>query len=836
MENQRSPKKPGSFDALTYISLCGLVITVPLLLLVGALLLHSASAQRTQLEARVSQVLSALVNNLDRDVDRNIVILRTLATSEALASADWPTFYHQARAGLQGRAYLVLTDRDGRQLVNTYVPYGKQPAMTGDPETVRRIAQTRTPVVSNLFTSLVVKKPVFNISIPILLDGEVRYVMSVGLLPDDLVALIKAQNLGPEWVTIVWDTRGVILARSRNSEQFTGKPLPQKLREQNQPAVVRTTNLEGLDVLHATARSQISGWGVGVNVEYSFVTRQMRNSLLLWLAAGLIAISIALLSGAFFARQITSSLAAAAAAASAFGRGERFPLAGSRLKEADAFLGALEAARQSQEQLTRQVQQNRDWLHTTLASIADAVIATDQDCRITFLNDVAAGLTGWSQQDAIGRSLEDVFVVRNEETGEPAPNPVALTLREGKAVGLSHHTELICKTGEHIPIDDSSAPIRDEAGQIAGAVLVFRDISERRRAEKNLAASEHRSRTILESISDGFFFLDHEWRYRIINPAAERILGKPAAELVGKTHWEEHPATVGTQVEVLYREAVAEGKSVRFENYYEPWDRWFDIAAYPSSEGLSVYLRDITEKKRAEAALLRLNEDLKQFTYAATHDLREPLRMITVYAQMLQRKLASDDNQDLNNHLSHVISGAKRIGRLIDGLLEFSRVGAIEATPPVAVDVQAALDEALGDLHIAIRESGAEINSTPLPKVFATPVHVRQLLQNLIANALKYRHPHDTPRISISAKQERGSCVFSVTDNGIGIDPAHHDTIFVPFKRLHNSAVAGAGIGLATCRRIVERYEGRIWVQSQPGNGSTFYFSLPATEEAANAG
>jgi len=157
------PDKPqtGSYKALTYLSLLGLVITVPLLLF-GALLYQSASAQRAQMEGRVLQVVDALVSDIDREFDRDITILRTLATSEALADEDWRTFYNQATAGLQGRAYLVLTDAKGRQLVNTYVPYGKQPAMTCDPETIHRISETKAPVVSNLFESLVVRKPVFH--------------------------------------------------------------------------------------------------------------------------------------------------------------------------------------------------------------------------------------------------------------------------------------------------------------------------------------------------------------------------------------------------------------------------------------------------------------------------------------------------------------------------------------------------------------------------------------------------------------------------------------------------------------------------------------------------
>ena len=821
--------KPRSFQALTYLSLFGLAITIPLLLLAGALLFQSSTIHRAQLEARIAQVRIALVNYLDRDVDRDLTILRTLATSEALAKADWPTFYSQAKAGLQGRAYLVLVDGQGRQLVNTYVAYGKQPALTGDLESLQRILETKAPLVSNLFQSLVVKRPVYNVSIPISREGEVRYVMSIGrVLPDDLVVLLRAQNLGPEWVTTVWDAKGVILARSRDSERYVGKVLPQGMREHNEASVVRTQNMDGLDVLHATTRSQVSGWGVGVNVPFSMVSGEIRNLLLLWVAVGLVAVAVALLSGVFFARQITTSLSAAAHAAKAFGRGEHLPMTGSRLREADDFLSTLEEARQSREALIEEVKQSRDWLQTTLASIADAVIATDQASRITFLNGVAERLTGWRKEEAIGRALTEVFVIREEGTGEIAEDPVSKALSERRPVKLSSDTELVKKDGERIPIDDSSAPIRNEAGEVIGAVLVFRDISERRRDERELAASEHRARTILNSISEAFLLLDHEWRYKRINPAAERIMGKPAGELLGKVYWDEHPATAGTQVEALYRKAVADGIPVRFENRDEATDQWFDIAAYPSSEGLSVYFRDITERKRAEAALQRLNEDMRQFTFAATHDLREPLRMITIYAEMVALKSGEHADEESTEQLRQIVEGAKRIGHLIDGLLAYRQVGEADSSTALPVHAEPALGEALEDLQIAISECNAEVNSGPLPWVVADPVHVRQLFQNLIGNALKYRQRNSRPRITISAQRVGASWIFAVKDNGIGIAPVHHEKIFVPFKRLHGSEIAGAGIGLATCKRIVERYGGRIWVESQVGEGATFCFSLPA--------
>jgi PAS domain S-box-containing protein len=700
----RTVKEFGSFKAGTYLSLFGLAVTVPLLLLVGALLLQSASVQRAQLEGRVLQALNALVGDLDRDLDQDITILHTLATSEALANADWRKFYDQAQAALQGRAYLVLVDSTGRQLLNTYVPYGQQPAMTGDPETVRRIVQTKLPVVSNLFTSLVVRKPVFNVSIPILKDGQVRYVMSLGLLPEDLVRLLQAHKLGSEWVTLVWDAKGVLLARSRDNQRFVGKPLPQNMREHDEPAVLRTTSLDGADVLHATARSKVSGWGVGVNIGYAVISAQRRNSLFLWGAASLIAIVIALAAGGFFASQITTSLSAATKAAAAFGDAKQFPLTGSRLNEADTFLVTLDNARQARERLMEKV-----------------------------------------------------------------------------------------------------------------------------------ATSERRARNILESISEAFMLLDEGWRYSEINPAAEKILGKPASELVGRVHWEEHRETIGTQVETQFRKAVVENIPVHFENYYEPWDRWFEIAAYPSAEGLGVYFRDITERKRAEAALVRLNEDLTHFTFAATHDVREPLRMVSIHAQMLERKLEGQLSDEASGYVKQVLDGANRISRLIDGLLEFSRVGNVETSERATANTEAAFEEAMGNLTVSLEESNGVVTHDRLPTVAADEVLVCQVFQNLVGNAVKYHRPGIPPRIHISVTSEGDLQVFAVRDNGIGIPHEYQQQIFIPFKRLHGANISGAGIGLATCKRIVERFGGQIWVESTPGEGSCFYFSLPAVEGASHA-
>jgi PAS domain S-box-containing protein len=635
------PQATGSYNARTFLSLFALAITVPLLLLFGVLLLQSASAQRAQLEARVRQVLDASVNDVDREFDRDVTILRTLATSQAFVTEDWRTFYDQAQAGLQGRAYLVLVDASGRQLVNTYVPYGDQPAMTGDPETIRRIAQTKAPVVSNLFTSLVVKKPVFNVSIPILRDGHVRYVMSLGLLPEDLLALLNAQHLGADWVTLIWDADGVILARSRDNPRYVGKPLPQNMREQAQPAIIRTTNLDGSDVLHATAHSPMAGWGVGLNVPYALVTAPIRHSLLLWGAAALLAITIALLAGIFFARQITTSLSIAARAITAFGRGELVPLTGSRLKEADAFLVTLNNAQDARQKLTEELKQSRDWFETTLASIGDGVIATDPNGRVTFLNAVSQTLTGWTQAEAAGQPLETVFQIINEHTRRPVDNPALRAMREGLVVGLANHTVLISKDGKERPIDDAGSPIRDAHDHILGAVLIFRDITERRQVERERAAHARATRelaAIVESSDDAIVSMNLDGMISGWNRAAEQMYGYTVTEAVGQSIQVIIPEDLSNEEEKTLRH-IRRGERVE---HFETRRRRKDGTALPVSItvspihddtgaliGTSKVARDITARKQIErerATLLESERTARQNVEVAAQQLQTALQ------------------------------------------------------------------------------------------------------------------------------------------------------------------------------------------------------------------
>ncbi|SNB44749.1 ATP-binding protein [Geobacter sp. DSM 9736] len=342
---------------------------------------------------------------------------------------------------------------------------------------------------------------------------------------------------------------------------------------------------------------------------------------------------------------------------------------------------------------------------------------------------------------------------------------------------------------------------------------------------------------IISSITDAYFVLDQEWRLVEINEHAERLFGRPAAGLLGKVFWEEFPRVVGSEFHRHYLAAMQENRPVHFEGRSRINDRWHEVHAYPRDGLLEVYYRDITERKEAEEALrqtlaelARSNRELEQFAYVASHDLQEPLRMISGYMGLLQRKYADMLDDKARQYIGFAVDGTTRMQKLVEGLLGYSRISQGAAFGPV--DAAAACRAAIDNLQAAVKEAEAVVTTDTLPTVWGDEIQILQLLQNLIGNALKYRRADAPPRIHLSCSREEADWVFSVSDNGIGIEPRFFDRIFQVFQRLHTQdEYPGTGIGLASCKKIVERHGGRIWVESTPGKGTTFFFSIPARED-----
>jgi light-regulated signal transduction histidine kinase (bacteriophytochrome) len=235
---------------------------------------------------------------------------------------------------------------------------------------------------------------------------------------------------------------------------------------------------------------------------------------------------------------------------------------------------------------------------------------------------------------------------------------------------------------------------------------------------------------------------------------------------------------------------------------------------------------EIAERKRAEEDLKRSNESLEQFAYVASHDLQEPLRVMSNFSQLLEKRYKDKLDQDAKDFIAFIVDAAARMQALINDLLAYSRVGRLETDLEV-IDANEIFNKTVNSLSLAINETGAAVTSDTLPVVMAHEVSLFQLFSNLIGNALKF-HSQEAPRIHLSSKETEQEWIFSVKDNGIGLDPQYADRIFQIFQRLHRKGeYKGTGIGLSICKKIVTNLGGRIWVESQAGQGCTFYFTIP---------
>jgi PAS domain S-box-containing protein len=742
---------------------------------------------------------------------------------------------------------------------------------------------------------------------------------------------------------------------------------------------------------------------------------------------------------------------------------------------------AVDRGIRAREALVADLDQAKQKLEITLMSIGDAVIACNEQRRITLMNSVAEKLTGWKRDEAQGQPIERIFHIVDEETRAKVESPVEKVLRTGEIAGLANHTVLIGKDGGEFPIDDSGAPIRDPHNRVLGVVLVFRDISKRRaqenqvdkwhrifqqagfgvailvdagkkilevneafarmhgytlgelhdkpfgelvagdvggrtddhlvyesvhkrkdgstfyaitdmtvfrnaageplfraayfaditdrkRAELDLRHSEERFRAAAEAMGDviwtnnphgemrgeqpgwaaftgqtyeeyqGFggakaihpddvealraweravtevkkFTTEcrvrrHDGEYRLVSTTAvpvfeggkvrewvgamtditdrrrgeeevresdERFRGLatafpqlvwsskadgnleyandlwkdytgPSGEAPGAhAFWDHllHPEDAGPHME-RWRDSMTSGKmfesQVRLRRSSDGEYRWFICRAVPvrGREGRIVRwlgaCTDINDQMNyavdlriTNEALQRSNADLEQFAYAASHDLQEPLRMISLYTQLLQEEYAGVLDETARSYVEFAVGGAQRMERLLQDLMAYSRVSAAPQSDAEASDARIALAIALDNLKAAVQKSGAQFHISELPKVNTPEVHLILLFQNLIGNALKYSGGK-VPEVWIDAQPVEKFWKFSVRDNGIGVDPRYARQIFGIFKRLHGAEYEGTGIGLAVCQRIVDRTGGRIWLESAPGAGTTFYFTLP---------
>jgi PAS domain S-box-containing protein len=365
--------------------------------------------------------------------------------------------------------------------------------------------------------------------------------------------------------------------------------------------------------------------------------------------------------------------------------------------------------------------------------------------------------------------------------------------------------------------------------------------------QETIRRSEERFRSLVHNSSDVILIVKPDGFIHYASASSAGVLGYAAKTLVGSRVTDRMDPGERVKVEEfiasLPNVALSESRTVetRFRKSDGGWCSVELVGANrlsdPAISGIVLTCRDISWRKRAEEAvalraqeLKRSNEDLQQFAYVASHDLQEPLRMITGYTSLLARRYKGKLDKDADEFIAYAVDGAKRMQGLIQDLLSYSRVGT-QSKEFAPTDCEAVLERTLAGLRLAVQESGATVTHDRLPVILGDETQLGQLFQNLIGNAIKYRNSR-APEVHVSCRREGPEWLFAIKDNGIGIDPRYAARIFVIFQRLHTrKEYAGTGLGLAICKKIVERHGGKIWVESKLGNGATFYFTLPGAEK-----
>jgi PAS domain S-box-containing protein len=480
-------------------------------------------------------------------------------------------------------------------------------------------------------------------------------------------------------------------------------------------------------------------------------------------------------------------------------------------------------------------------LRVVLQGTPVVVWEQDLDLRYTWIYNPRAG---WSGEQLVGRTDADVLAP------EDAARVIALKRRVIET-GESARGEFELRSQLGVQAFDMHIePLKDAAGRCTGITGVGMEVTERHRIERALRESEERLRVTVEAAGVGTWTVNLGTGECIASAMTYALFGigpHPPHKL------EKLLAIVPEEMRQVFSaiQAVSERDPklelevpVRWSDASEHWLMVSGRLLPETGAGRRVMgvVLDITPLKladvmlrRANAELARSNEDLQRFAYVISHDLQEPLRNITAFSDLLVEKLGEGIEPETGEFLGFIVSGGQRMRRMITDLLEYSRFGYAE---PVRKPIRAslALSWALMNLSRTLTEAGGEVSSGELPDVLADDEQLMRVFQNLIGNAIKYRHPERPLRVWVSAeREERGMWRFAVRDNGIGIEPRFRDRIFGVFQRLHGRNVPGTGIGLAICERIVSRHGGRIWVESEPGEGATFYFTLPEAAGEAQA-
>ncbi|MGZ4904526.1 MAG: PAS domain-containing sensor histidine kinase [Halobacteriota archaeon] len=507
--------------------------------------------------------------------------------------------------------------------------------------------------------------------------------------------------------------------------------------------------------------------------------------------------------------------------------------------EAGDVQGVFAAARDITEQKRAEEELRATSLYARnlIEASLDPLVTISADGRITDANRASEDVTGRSRDELIGSDFSDYFT---------EPDKAQTGYQQVFADGFVRDYPLSVrhKSGSVTDVLYNATVYRNEAGDVQGVFAAARDITEQKRIEQKIRDQAE----LLDLAKDAVVVRSLDHRALSWNKGAERLFGWTKEEALGKH--------IPTLLRTIYPTSLEDAQAELFEHGH-----WNGDVQCTRRDGTQLIVEhrftlkrddrgnpslmltlsnDVTERIQAEQRinemvaqlertnkeLARSNADLKQFAYVASHDLQEPLRAIVSYVQLLDRRYKGQFDERADRYITHAVEGGKRMQTLINDLLTYSRVET-RAKTFEQVDMEEVFADAIQNLKVAVEESGAQVTHAPLPRVNGDDAQLTQVFQNLIGNAIKFRSDRP-PEVYVAAEQDGDTWRFSVKDNGIGIGMEYADRIFTLFQRLHTRRdYSGTGIGLAICKRIVERHGGQIWVESIPGSGSTFYFTLP---------
>ena len=462
------------------------------------------------------------------------------------------------------------------------------------------------------------------------------------------------------------------------------------------------------------------------------------------------------------------------------------------------------------------------------------IFMLDPQGQIVSWNLGAERLKGYTAEQIMGHNFSCFFPPEDIKRGKPEE-----VLRMAAANGRhEEHGMRVRKDGSQFLAIVTFTALRDPVGNLRGFSEISRDLSESKE-------SGAKYRGLLEAAPDAMVVVNQSGEIVLLNVQAEKQFGYRRDELVGQKGKNLIPEGFAERLIADGTRTAAEAMAQQIGTGIELSGRRKDGSEFPieimlspleSAEGILVTaaIRDISVRKKSEEQLVktvgelkRSNDELQQFAYVASHDLQEPLRMVASYTQLLSQRYKGRLDSDADEFIAFAVDGCNRMQRLIQDLLAYSRAGT-SGKALRQISGEDALNGALANLRVTIEQSGAVVTHDPLPALRTDDTQLAQVFQNLVGNAIKYRSA-EVPHIHIAVtKNGEHEWRFSVRDNGLGIAPQYFERIFVLFQRLHGrEEFEGTGIGLAVCKKILERLGGRIWVESQPGTGSTFYFALP---------